>query len=55
MAVTYTPLERLEFGLRWESARLAYFESLDWKSKVKEQNSKIDKIQYELNQLYSEG
>ena len=55
MAVTYTPLERLEFGLKWESARLAYFDSLDWKARVVEQNSTIDKIQYELNQLYGEG
>ena len=55
MAVTYTPTERLEFALRWESVRLAYFESLDWKVKVKEQNYKIDKIQYELNQLYKES
>ena len=55
MAVTYSPVERLEFALKWESARLSYFESLGWKSKVKEQNYKIDKIQYELNQLHQES
>ena len=53
MAVTYTPTERLEFALRWESVRLAYFESLDWKVKVKEQSKLIDKLQFELNELYS--
>ena len=52
MAVTYTPIERLEFALRWESARLAYFESLDWKVRVAEQTKLIDKLQFELNELY---
>ena len=55
MAVQYSPIERLDFALKWESARLSYFESLGWKGKVREQNSKIDKIQYELNQLYQES
>ena len=53
MAVQYSPMERLDFALKWESARLSYFESLGWKSKVKEQNSKIDQIQYELNRLHN--
>ena len=53
MAATYSPVERLEFALKWESVRLSYFESLGWKAKVKEQNKKIDQIQYELNQLYT--
>ena len=55
MAVTYSPVERLEFALKWESARLAYFESLEWKARVKEQVEKVDRIQYELNQLFKEG
>ena len=55
MAVTYTPVERLEFALKWESARLSYFTALGWKVKVKEQTHKIDSIQYQLNQLYSES
>lgn len=54
MAIQYSPAERLEFGLRWECIRCAYYESLGWKSRVSELNAKIDRIQYDLNQIYSE-
>ena len=53
MEVTYTPLERLEFALRRESARLAYLESLGWKDRFKESSKLIDKLQFQLNELYS--
>ncbi len=46
-------MEKLEFGLRWESIRLAYFESLGWEARTKEQTRVIEKIQLQLNELYS--
>ena len=55
MAIQYSPIERLEFGLRWESARCTYFEQMGWKSKVTELNARIDQIQYDLNQIYSDS
>ena len=55
MAIQYSPIERLEFGLRWECARCAYFEQMGWKSRVTELNARIDQIQYDLNQIYSDG
>ena len=54
MAVTFTPIERLEFGLRWESARAAYYLSYGRKTEVQQINTKIDQIQYDLNKMYCE-
>ena len=45
--------EQLEFGLRWETVRVAWYIQNGRKSKVSELNSKIDRLQQELNQLYS--
>ena len=34
MRAAKTPMERLEFGLRWEAYRLAYFSSIGHSTKV---------------------
>ena len=43
-----TPVERLEFGLRWEAYRLAYFSSIGEREQVIHLTAKLKKLEAEL-------
>ena len=48
MRAAMTPTERLEFGLRWESCRLAYFASIGHSTKVAVLTAKLQKLEEDL-------
>ena len=48
MAAVKTPIERLEFGLRWEACRLAYFTSIGHSKKVAFLSAKLQKLEEDL-------
>ena len=48
MRAVKTPLERLEFGLRWEAYRLAYFSSIGHSSEVAALTAKLQKLEEDL-------
>ena len=43
-----TPLERLEFGLRWEAYRLAYFSAIGHSTEVAALTAKLQKLEEDL-------
>ena len=43
-----TPIERLEFGLRWDACRLAYFTSIGHSKKVAFLSAKLQKLEEDL-------
>ena len=45
MRAAKTPIERLEFGLRWEAYRLAYFSSIGHSTKVAVLTAKLQKLE----------
>ena len=48
MGAAKTPIERLEFGLRWEACRLAYFSSIGHSTKVAALASKLQRLEEDL-------
>ena len=48
MRAAKTPMERLEFGLRWEAYRLAYFSSIDHSMEVSALTAKLQKLEEDL-------
>ena len=48
MRAVKTPIKRLEFGLRWEACRLAYFSSIGHSTKVAALTSKLQKLEEDL-------
>ncbi|QNI60769.1 hypothetical protein SynTAK9802_00461 [Synechococcus sp. TAK9802] len=48
MAAAKTPIERLEFGLRWEACRLACFSSIGHSKKVAVLSAKLQKLEEDL-------
>ena len=48
MRAAKTPIERLEFGLRWEAYRLAYFSSIGHSSEVAALTAKLQKLEEDL-------
>ena len=48
MRAAKTPMERLEFGLRWEAYRLAYFSSIGHCTKVAALTEKLKTLEEEL-------
>ena len=48
MRAVKTPIERLEFGLRWEAYRLAYFSSIGHSMKVAALTAKLQKLEEDL-------
>ena len=48
MRAAKTPMERLEFGLRWEAYRLAYFSSIGHSSEVAALTAKLQKLEEDL-------
>ena len=48
MRAVKTPIERLEFGLRWEAYRLAYFSSIGHSTKVAALNAKLQTLEEDL-------
>ena len=48
MRAVKTPIERLEFGLRWEACRLAYFSSIGHSTKVVVLTAKLQKLEEDL-------
>ena len=48
MRAAKTPLERLEFGLRWEAYRLAYFSSIGHSTKVAALTAKLQTLEEDL-------
>ena len=45
MRAAKTPIERLEFGLRWEAYRLAYFSSIGHSTKVAALTAKLQRLE----------
>ena len=48
MRAAKTPIERLEFGLRWEAYRLAYFSSIGHGTKVTALTAKLQTLEEDL-------
>ena len=48
MRAAKTPMERLEFGLRWEAYRLAYFSFIGHSTKVAALNAQLQTLQEDL-------
>ena len=48
MQTAKTPIERLEFGLRWEACRLAYFSSIGYSTKVAALTAKLQMLGEDL-------
>ncbi len=48
MRAVKTPLEKLEFGLRWEAYRLAYFSSIGHSTEVAALSAKLQKLEEDL-------
>ena len=48
MRAAKTPMERLEFGLRWEAYRLAYFSFIDHSTKVAALTAQLQTLQEDL-------
>ena len=48
MRAAKTPIERLEFGLRWEAYRLAYFSSIGHSTKVAALTAKLQTLEEDL-------
>ena len=48
MRAAKTPIERLEFGLRWEAYRLAYFSSIGHSTVVAALTEKLQKLEGDL-------
>ena len=48
MRAAKTPIERLEFGLRWEACRLAYFSSIGHSTKVAAMTAKLQRPKEDL-------
>ena len=48
MRAAKTPMERLEFGLRWEAYRLAYFSSIGHSTKVAALTAKLQTLEEDL-------
>ena len=48
MRAVKTPTERLEFGLRWEAYRLAYFSSIGHSTEVAALTAKLRKLEEDL-------
>ena len=48
MRAVKTPIERLEFGLRWEAYRLAYFSSIGHRTEVAALTAKLQKLEEDL-------
>ena len=46
-----TPIERLEFALRWENVRLLYFRMHNNKRKAENLIAKIKEIESEINAI----
>ena len=46
-----TPIERLEFALRWENVRLLYFQMHNNKRKAENLIAKIKEIESEINAI----
>ena len=46
-----TPIERLEFALRWENVRLLYFQMHNNKRKAESLIAKIKEIESEINAI----
>ena len=59
MRAAKTPMERLEFGLRWEAYRLAYFSSIGHSTEVAALTAKLQRLEEdrrrESNQLSDSG
>ena len=49
MRAAKTPIERLEFGLRWEAYRLAYFASIGHSRKVAALTAKLQTLKENLH------
>ena len=49
MRAVKTPKERLEFGLRWEAYRLAYFSSIGQSTKVAALTAKLQMLEEDLH------
>ena len=49
MRAAKTPIERLEFGLRWEACRLAYFSSIGHSTKVAALTAKLQRLEQKRN------
>ena len=49
MRAAKTPMERLEFGLRWEAYRLTYFSSIDHSTKVAALTTKLQTLEKDLS------
>ena len=48
MRAVKTPIERLEFGLRWEAYRLAYFSSIGHSMQVAALTVKLQTLEEDL-------
>ena len=48
MRAVKTPIERLEFGLRWEAYRLAYFSSIGHSTEVAALTAKLQTLEEDL-------
>ena len=48
MRAAKNPMERMEFGLRWEAYRLAYFSSIGHSTEVAALTAKLQKLEDEL-------
>ena len=48
MRAVKTPIQRLEFGLRWEAYRIAYFSSIGHSTKVAALTAKLQSIKEDL-------
>ena len=48
MRAVKTPIERLEFGLRWEAYRLAYFSSIGHSMQVAALTAKLQTLEEDL-------
>ena len=48
MRLAKTPIERLEFGLRWEACRLAYFSSIGHSTKVAALTAKLQRLEEDI-------
>ena len=48
MRAAKTTMERLEFGLRWEAYRLAYFSSIGQSTEVSVLTAKLQKLEEDL-------
>ena len=52
MRAAKTPIERLEFGLRWEAYRLAYFSSIGHSTKVAALTAKLQTLEEEIGRAH---